>query len=94
MGSGAPVYLAVILEYPGAEILELVGIAARDNKKTRIIPRHLQLAVQNDKELNKPLLCDYHSGWSSSQHTSSTFAQEGGEETLTSQLYNKLKTTL
>ncbi|RYH09712.1 hypothetical protein EON65_39905, partial [archaeon] len=29
------------------------GNAARDNKKTRIIPRHIQLAVRNDEELNK-----------------------------------------
>merc|ERR1712037_266629 len=39
LGSGAPVYLA----------------AARDNKRKRIIPRHLQLAVRNDEELNKLL---------------------------------------
>lgn len=55
IGSGAPVYLAAVLEYLCAEILELSGNAARDNKKQRILPRHMQLAIRNDEELNNLL---------------------------------------
>jgi histone H2A len=55
VGGGAPVYLAAVMEYLCAEILELGGNAARDHKRIRMIPRHVMLAIRNDEELNKLL---------------------------------------
>ena len=52
IGSGASIYLAAVIEYLCAEVLELAGNACKDNRKKRIGPRHIQLAVRNDEELN------------------------------------------
>ena len=41
VGAGAPVYPTVVLEYLMAKVLELAGNAAKDNKKNRIVPRHI-----------------------------------------------------
>lgn len=53
VGNTAGVYLASCMEYIAAEVLELAGNASRDNMRVRIIPRHIMLALRNDKELNE-----------------------------------------
>jgi len=55
VGAGAGIYLAAVLEYMCAEILELSGNAAKEDKDSpdEIKPRHIMLAIRNDEEFNR-----------------------------------------
>ena len=55
IGAGAPVYLAAVLEFLCAEILELAGNIALDEESNKIAPHHITLAVKNNDDLNKLL---------------------------------------
>lgn len=49
----AAIYLAAVLEYLAAEVLELAGNSAKDQKRQRITPRDILMGIRTDEELNK-----------------------------------------
>ena len=53
VSAGTRVYLAAVLEYLTAEILELSGNYAKDLRKKRIIPNYIRHAFRNDNEFSR-----------------------------------------
>ncbi|KAK2959521.1 putative Histone H2A [Blattamonas nauphoetae] len=53
VSGGASCYLAAVLEYLTAEVLEISGSCAKDEKNKIIKPSHIHSAVRDDEELQK-----------------------------------------
>lgn len=50
LSEGAACYLTAVCEYMVAELLELSGNAARDDREDIIAPPHILRALRNDEE--------------------------------------------
>ena len=50
------IYATAVVEYLTAEIMELAGHTAQENKNNRITPRHIMLAIKSDSELTQLLM--------------------------------------
>ena len=57
ISSSAGVFLAGVLEYLAADILELAGSTCISQKKKTIAPKHINLGVRNDQELSQ-VMCE------------------------------------
>ena len=51
--SSAGAFMAGVLEYLTAEILELAGDVCEQSKKKTISPKHINLGIRNDEEFQK-----------------------------------------
>merc|ERR1711879_551153 len=80
VGAGAPVYMAAVLEYLTAEVLELSGNAAKSYKKSRIVPRCIFLAVKEDSELDQLLSNCMVSGGGVKEHVEPFLVRKKGKK--------------
>ena len=58
ISKNTPVYTAAVLEYLAAELLELAGNEARNQRKKRVQIEHINKTIENDEEL-KELFKDF-----------------------------------
>ena len=53
VGADGPIFLAAIMEYLCAEVLDTAAEVCLEFGKKRITPRHIELAVRGDDELSR-----------------------------------------
>merc|ERR1712059_123069 len=53
VSASAGVFIASTLEYLVAEIMEPAGEKAKEDKRTRVKPRHILLSIKADEELSQ-----------------------------------------
>ena len=50
LGGGAPIYMAGVLEYLVAELVEISAGSVKDNYRKKITPRDIMLGMKHDEE--------------------------------------------
>lgn len=53
VGEASPIYLAAVIEYMCAELIELAGNSCRDSRKIIMMPRDLMLVIAGDIEIQE-----------------------------------------